>query len=144
MVGSESAATKRRSGCGSVRGWPLVSSHFSPGAAPQVGQRTVSIFFRLSCVFKSRCCHEPRAAVAKLDHFRKGTSHSAGSCLFVNGHGPTFQKADDKCAIYLQAAVVADETLLLELIHKSTYPGAGGANHLRQGCLAHLQGSLRL
>ena len=55
-----------------MRGWPLVSSHFSPGAAPQVGQRTVSIFFRASCVFKSRCCHEPRASVAKLDQFSKG------------------------------------------------------------------------
>ena len=80
----------------------------------------------------------PRASVAKLDQpSKRGNPIWPGLRLFVNGHGPTFQKADDKCAIYLQAAVVADETILLELIHKSTYPGAGGANHLRQGCLAH-------
>ena len=61
-----------------------------------------------------------------------------------NGHGSTLQKADDQCAIYLQAAVVADEALLPEPIHKFTYPCAGGTNHLRQGSLAHLQGILRL
>ena len=61
-----------------------------------------------------------------------------------NGHGSTLQEAGDKCAIYLQAAVVADEALLLERIHKFTYPCAGGTNHLRQGSLAHLQGILRL
>src|ERR1700732_3515401 len=61
-----------------------------------------------------------------------------------DGHGPTLQKGADKCAIYLQAAVVLDEAFLLEGIHKCTYPCAGGANHLRESCLAHLQGVLRL
>jgi hypothetical protein len=61
-----------------------------------------------------------------------------------NGHGPTLQKAAYKCAIYLQAAVVMDKALLLERTHKFTYPCAGGTNHLREGCLAHLQGVLRL
>lgn len=27
--------------CGAVRGWPVLSAHFRPRAAPQVGQRTV-------------------------------------------------------------------------------------------------------
>src|SRR5579864_4967918 len=57
-----------------------------------------------------------------------------------NGHRPIFQKGADKCAIYLQAAVVLDEAFLLECTHKFTYPCAGGTNHLREGCLAHLQG----
>jgi hypothetical protein len=35
-----SEATKRRSRCGAVRGCPVLSSHCSPGLAPQVGQRT--------------------------------------------------------------------------------------------------------
>jgi len=61
-----------------------------------------------------------------------------------NGHRPTLKKAADKCAIYLQAAVVLDKALLLERTHKFTYPCAGGTNHLREGCLAHLQGVLRL
>jgi len=39
-----------------------------------------------------------------------------------NGHGPTEQKAADKIAIDLQAAVVMDEAVLLERIHKFTYP----------------------
>jgi hypothetical protein len=34
-----------------VRGLPVASSHFLPGTAPQVGQRTVSICFRLSSFF---------------------------------------------------------------------------------------------
>ena len=34
------ARSKRRSLCGSVRGSPVLSSHFSFGLAPQVGQRT--------------------------------------------------------------------------------------------------------
>jgi hypothetical protein len=39
-----------------------------------------------------------------------------------NGHGPIEQKAADKCAIYLQTAVVMHEAFLLERIHKFTYP----------------------
>jgi hypothetical protein len=50
-----------------------------------------------------------------------------------NGHGSTLQETRDQHAIYLQAAVVANEALLLELMHKFTYPGAGGTNHFRQG-----------
>jgi len=41
-------AINRRSRCGSVRGSPVVSSHFSFGAAPQVGHRIASIFLGLS------------------------------------------------------------------------------------------------
>jgi hypothetical protein len=39
------SAAKRRVGCGSVRGSPLLSSHFSRGLAPQVGQRTAKASF---------------------------------------------------------------------------------------------------
>ena len=48
---AQSAATNRRSRCGSVRGSPVLSSHFSPGAAPQVGQRTASICLGLRTLF---------------------------------------------------------------------------------------------
>jgi len=41
-VYSQPFASTRRSRCGSARGWPVLSSHFSPGAAPQVGQRILS------------------------------------------------------------------------------------------------------
>jgi hypothetical protein len=33
-----SFAVRRRSGCGAFRSWPVLSAHFSPGFAPQVGQ----------------------------------------------------------------------------------------------------------
>jgi hypothetical protein len=36
-----SEAARRRSRCGFVRGMPVLSSHFSPGLAPQVEQRTI-------------------------------------------------------------------------------------------------------
>jgi hypothetical protein len=49
-----SVAAHRRSLCGSVRGWPLLSSHFSPGAAPQVGHLTVSIRSKFGFVFMAR------------------------------------------------------------------------------------------
>jgi hypothetical protein len=48
-----SAPTRRRSLCGSVRGWPVLSSHFSPGLAPQVGQRTARACFRLAVIAPS-------------------------------------------------------------------------------------------
>ena len=48
---AQSAAIKRRARCGSVRSRPVVSAHFFPGAAPQVGQRTASTSFRLSPFF---------------------------------------------------------------------------------------------
>jgi hypothetical protein len=38
----QSAAMDLRSRCGSVLGRPVLSSHFSPGAAPQIGHRTAS------------------------------------------------------------------------------------------------------
>jgi hypothetical protein len=37
-----------------MRGWPVLSSHFFPGEAPQVGQRTVSTCFGLSFLFMVR------------------------------------------------------------------------------------------
>src|SRR5208337_1636457 len=40
LLVQSSSTAKRRAGCGSVRGSPVPSSHFSPGLAPQVGQRT--------------------------------------------------------------------------------------------------------
>ena len=45
-----SDAARRRSRCGSVRGRPVLSSHFSPGLAPQVGQRTDSACFSLTFI----------------------------------------------------------------------------------------------
>src|SRR5579863_5164639 len=61
-------------------------------------------------------------------------------CPANNGHRPILQKSVDKCAVYLQAAVVGDEALLLERIHRFAHPCAGGTNHLREGRLAHLEG----
>jgi hypothetical protein len=40
-----SEAAKRRSRCGSVRGMPVLSSHFSPTLAPHVAQRPVRTCF---------------------------------------------------------------------------------------------------
>jgi hypothetical protein len=48
-----------------------------------------------------------------------------------NRHGSIFQKRADKCAIYLQAAVVVDEAFLLERAHEFAHPCAGGTDHLR-------------
>ena len=42
-----SCAAKRRSRCGVFRGWPVLSSHFSPGFVPQGGHRTANICFGL-------------------------------------------------------------------------------------------------
>ena len=47
----QSFAINRRSRCGSVRGCPVLNAHFSPGSAPQVGQRTARICFGLSSFF---------------------------------------------------------------------------------------------
>jgi hypothetical protein len=55
-----------------VRGWPVVSSHFSPGAAPQVGQRTASICFWLMGFFMRR------------DIIRSRPDSAGQSCSFSN------------------------------------------------------------
>lgn len=39
-----SFTAKRRFRCGVFRGWPVLSSHFSPGFAPHVGQWTTAAF----------------------------------------------------------------------------------------------------
>jgi hypothetical protein len=48
----QSFATNRRSRCGFVRGRPVLSSQFSLGAAPQVGQRTESTCLGLSSALR--------------------------------------------------------------------------------------------
>ena len=62
-----SAAIKRRSRCGPLRAWPVLSWHFSPGAAPHVGQVTASICCGVSSFFmaeKAYCI--PSGAVGAL------------------------------------------------------------------------------
>jgi len=44
---ASSSASSRRSRCGCVRGCPVLSSHFLPGPAPQVGQRTACTCLRV-------------------------------------------------------------------------------------------------
>src|ERR1700732_2219812 len=102
---------------------------------PQVGQRTASTGFGLNSFV-----HKPPPT--KL--VNQDSALLVGLRPPDNGHGAILQKGADKCAIYLQTAVVADEALFLERIHKFTSPRAGGTHHLREGCLAHLQGDLRL
>lgn len=45
VSGYSSVAIERRSRWGLVRGNPVLSSHFSPGLAPQVGQRMANASF---------------------------------------------------------------------------------------------------
>ena len=81
--------------------------------------------------------------VWSADKARLGASASAAwVALFItrlflrfprNGQGSTLQEIGDQCTVYLQGAVVADEALLPEAIHKFTDPCPGGTNHLRQG-----------
>jgi hypothetical protein len=54
-----SAAVNRRSRRGPERCRPVISSHFSFGAAPQVGQRTANICFGLSPALIGRQCPKP-------------------------------------------------------------------------------------
>src|SRR5258705_13949652 len=51
FIESQSVAIKCRSRCGVVRGCPVLSSHLSRGAAPQVGQRTPCIRLRGTFLF---------------------------------------------------------------------------------------------
>jgi hypothetical protein len=67
----------------------------------------------------------------QLDKFRE--AYLDGLRPPDNGHRPILQKGADECAIYLQAAVVADEAFLLERTHKFAYPCAGSTNHFREG-----------
>jgi hypothetical protein len=67
------AAIRRRSRCGPVRGWPVLSWHFSPGAAPHVGQATASIFCAVSSFFMAEEEYfKPSGRVCTLAHPFKG------------------------------------------------------------------------
>jgi hypothetical protein len=78
------AAIRRRSRCGPVRGWPVLSWHFSPGAAPHVGQATASIFCAVSSFFiaqeeyfkpSGRVCTLPhRLRVQAKDFWQRGAN----------------------------------------------------------------------
>jgi hypothetical protein len=117
---------------------PSAESHFCVGAAPQVGHRTARICFGLSSFVTQTSTQKGR----QLDQFRE--AQMDGLRPPDNGHRSILQKGADECAIYLQAAVVADEAFLLERIHEFAYPCAGCTNHFRERCLAHLQGVLWL
>src|ERR1700730_4411886 len=125
--------------CGSVRGSPVLRFTLLSQSGP-TGRTSDS-----ECLFGAEFfCH------ANLHVQKGGELDSSGKppCPGLrppdNGHGPILQKGADKFAIYLQAAVVTDEAFLLEQIHKFTDSCAGGSDHLREGCLAHLQGVLWL
>jgi len=90
--GTQSAAIKRRSRCGVVRGCPELSSHLSPRPAPQVGQGVACICFRvgfLACMVVESCCNpkkkngqlctRTRIVVAKSPF----TARSARAATFV-------------------------------------------------------------
>ena len=98
-----SFAIHTRSRCGLVRGCPVQSSQFSPGAASQVGHRTASTCFGLSS-FVTQTSTYKRGR--ELDQFRE--ARLDGLPPPDNGHRPILQKGIDECAIYLQAAVIAD------------------------------------
>jgi hypothetical protein len=67
--GCGSAAIHRRSRCGSLRGWPVLSWHFSPGWAPQVGQVTARTCSGLSSVFMAKGQYpKPVTGVGPLAH----------------------------------------------------------------------------
>ena len=68
------AAIRRRSRCGPVRGWPVLSWHFSPGATPHVGQATASICCAVSSFFiAEKEYFKPLARVCTLAHPLKGS-----------------------------------------------------------------------
>src|SRR5271157_788231 len=55
------------------------------------------------------------------------------------------EKESHQFSVHLQAAVVIDEAQLAKPVHKEADSRTGGANHLSQGPLAHLQdGGMRL
>lgn|SRR5208282_2856683 len=111
----------------------LTSAKFTPLPRSGSAGRTAWVEFLF---------HRKPSCTSQLDPLRE--HHLDGLRPCDNGHGSILQKGLDKCTIYLQTAVVVDEAPLLERIHKLTYPCARGTNHLREGCLAHLQGVLRL
>jgi hypothetical protein len=105
-----SAAKIFRSGCDSERKPPEFSTQVPPAGTPHVGQRMEDNCFRVSSFTFISCLRR--------------------SC-FLDGHRAIFQELDDQRAVYLQAAVVADQSLLLKIIHEFTYPWTGGTDHLR-------------
>src|SRR5579863_5733169 len=95
----------------------ILSHVFPHSTGIQTASETLSLVDRVDNVFPAASACYPRGL------------------RFRDGHRSTLQEAGEQCAIYLQAAVVADKTLFSECIHKFTYPRSGGTNHLRQGCL---------
>jgi hypothetical protein len=106
-----SAAMSFRAVCGSFRKPPATRMHRFPAAIPHVGQATEDCCFRVSCF--------------------TFISFLRSSC-FLDGHGAILQELDDQCVIDLQAPVVADQALLLKIVHEFAYSCAGGTNHLRK------------
>src|SRR5580704_7121350 len=66
---TQSAAINRRSRCGLLRGWPVLSWHLSPGAAPHVGQGIASICCGVSSFFIAEGQYrKPCGGVGTLAH----------------------------------------------------------------------------
>jgi hypothetical protein len=70
---SLSAANNRRSRCGLLRGWPVLSWHFSRGWTPQVGQGTDKICCKVSSFPIAEGQYpKPRGGVGTPAHSSKG------------------------------------------------------------------------
>ena len=61
--------------------------------------------------------------------------------FWCNGHGSSLREADDQGAIYLQAAVVADEAFFLEFTHQFTWKYRSALTTLSSEDSAHAQSS---
>jgi hypothetical protein len=84
------AAIRRRSRCGPVRGWPVLSWHFSPGAAPHVGQATASIFCAVSSFFIAEEEYfKPSGRVCTLAHHLEGSGERDFPAAGANADVPT-------------------------------------------------------
>ncbi len=74
-----SDAVRRRSRWGSVRGWPVLSSHLSPGLAPQVAQDTANT--RLCVIFMTVLI--PRFSDGRCSIWDSFTKMEGGCEIFV-------------------------------------------------------------
>jgi len=126
----QSLAINRQSRCGLVRGWPVASSHFSPGLAPQVGQWLASTCFALSSFFMAKKIM-PQHRCTRMVNFEQVVG--IVRCLgFSEGSGQTLRQVLDV------ACFMNGLPLLICLAAFKLYGFmTEGANHKRRGRVCH-------
>ena len=142
-----SEAARRLSRWGSVRGCPVLSSHFSPGLAPQVGHRTASACFSVTCFMVCVFLDEGWSILTSAfpSYVLNFTGTRWDTIVEDNGESELYESVERTSYIFFDGIAVAEEAWSLANSRaKSKFFGNSAASSVSWACASSVFFSRRL